>query len=248
MPAYASTWWGGIFSCWFSPSLFLQQHVVPAGLLNTRAQTCKDVLMPWAISGIQVRFPGLLKWLGGVVSWQHLQKAMPCLNLLSCFLSVRLFSQSRESDHCAKCRPKYLFSKHRTFVLLRQCQVNLTGYRSFLKVNKTRSTFTSPGVGVGPSGGLGWSPFTGYRDVSLNTQVFISSKSTQTDDDGNRNKVHICQFTSLSEQDYFLCVTGCCTDVPSRGTAASLPWGLSLSLSFLEEEISHQFIFYSYIS
>lgn len=188
--------------------------------------------MPQAITGNLVRFTGLLKWVGTVVSWQHLQKAMLCLNLLSCFFSVSLFSQGRKSDHCAKCRPKYLFSKCWTFVLLRKCQVNITGYRSFLKVNKTRSTFTLPWVGVRTSHGLRWSPFTGYRDVSLNTQVFISSKSTQTVCDQNRNKVHICQFTSLSEQDYCLCVMGGCIDVPSRGTTVSSPWGLSLSLLY----------------
>lgn len=181
-PAYASTWWWRRFSCCFFPRLFLPQHTFPAGVSNTRAQTCKDVLMPQAITGNLVRFSGLLKWVEAVVNWQHLQKAMLCLNLLSYFLSVSLFSQSRKSDHCAKHRPKYLFSKRWTFLLLKKCQVNITGHRSFLKDNKT-ITFkqnTLPWVGVRTSHWLRWSPFTGCRDVSLNAQLFISSKSTQS--------------------------------------------------------------------
>lgn len=152
------------------------------------------------------------------------------------FLLVSLFSLSRESDHCTKCRPKCFCCKSWTFVFLIKCWVNITGHRSFLKVNKTRSTSTLPWVGVTTLHRLRWRPFTGYRDVSLNTQGFISSKSTQTVYDGNGNKIHICQFTSLSEQDYCLHLIGGCTDVPFRGTIASSPWGLRLSLSFILEK------------
>lgn len=75
--------------------------------------------------------------------------------------------------------------------------------------------------------------------VSLGTVVY----------GGKGNKVHIRQFTSLSEQGYCLCFIAGYTVVPFRGISASSPWGLSLSLSFIleeKEEIGHQFISYSY--
>ena len=96
--------------------------------------------MPQANSGNLVRFAGLLKGVGPVANWQHQQKAILCLNLLSYFLLVRLFSfsQSRdsESDHRAKGRPNYLFLRCWTFVLLGECWVISLGTGPASKLTK----------------------------------------------------------------------------------------------------------------
>lgn len=159
---------------------------------------------------------------------------------------MNLFSRSRESDCCTKCRPKYLFSKSWRCVFHRKCHVNGTGHRSFLEINRTRSTST---LGGRTSCGLRQSPFTAYRDVPLNTEVLISSKSTQTVCDGNGRKMHIPLFTSLSEQDYCLNLIDGCTMCPPE--ASQLPLYEVLVYHFplfwkKKKEINHQFIFYLY--
>lgn len=153
--------------------LFLQQHIFPPGILNIRAQTCEDVLMPQAITGNPARFTGLLKQVGAITRWQYLQKAMLCLNLLFCFHSVSfnkaervaIVSNADQSISSLKDGHLGLSESVRLIALL-------------TKVNKQRLPPHYLEWDLGPPHGLRWSSFRGSGDVSLNTQIFISRKST----------------------------------------------------------------------